>query len=129
MYGLALQPKEVLEAGKDAASTLTQTVLGSLVIILTIGIGLVLWLAWRTKRSELETLKEVMKASADERVEAKEFAHTQTKAYEDLADVVGDGFDAVKSAVKSNGTRIDALANATPAVDTKLYYAGRGGSS
>lgn len=129
MYGLLLQPKEVIEAGKGAADTLTQTVLGSLVVLLLIGIGLVLWLAWRTKQSELNTLKEVMKASADERVEAKEFAQSQTKAYEDLAGHVNDGFDELKSAVKSNGTRTDALANAVPNVDTKLYYAGRGRDS
>ncbi|KKM01996.1 hypothetical protein LCGC14_1788850 [marine sediment metagenome] len=126
MYGLSIQPKEVLEAGKDAADTLTQTVLGSLVILLVIGIGLVLWLAWRTKQSELETLKEVMKASADERVGAEKFAQSQTKAYEDLANVVGDGFDELKTAVKSNGIRTDALANAIPDLDTKLYYASRG---
>ena len=129
MYALSMQPKEVIEAGKDAASTLTQTVLGSLVILFMIFTGVALWLAWKAKQSELETLKEVMKASADERVEAKEFAQSQTKAYEDLAGVVNDGFDELKTAVKSNGTRIDALANATPAVDTKLYYASRGGSS
>jgi uncharacterized protein HemX len=126
MYGLLLQPKEVIEAGKNAADTLTQTVLGSLVILFAIGIGLVLWLAWRTKQSELNTLKEVMKASADERVEAKEFTQSQTKAYEALAGHVNDGFEQLKSSVKANGTRTDALANSIPDVDTKLYYAGRG---
>ena len=127
MYGLSLQPKEVLEAGKAASDTLTQTILGSLVILLTIGIGLVLWLAWRAKQSELNTLKEVMKASADERVEAKEFAQSQTKAYEGLAGVVSDGFENLEKRAKSNAKRIDALANADPNVDQKLYYAGRGG--
>lgn len=126
MYLFASQPKEVLESGKAAADTLTQTVLGSLVVLFMIFTGVALWLAWKAKQSELATLKEVMKASADERVEAKEFALSQTKAYEDLGRSVNDGFGEVKGQVKNNGKNIDALANSIPDLDTKLYYASKG---
>lgn len=126
MYFLALQPKEVLESGKAAADTLTQTVLGSLVVLFMIFTGIAVWLAWKAKQSELNTLKDVMKASADERVEAKEFAMSQTRAYEALAEAVDEGLEDVRTSVKSNGKNIDALANAIPDLDTKLYYASKG---
>lgn len=126
MYSFAMQPKEVLESGKAAADTLTQTVLGSLVVLFMIFTGIAIWLAWKAKQSELATLKEVMKASADERVEAKEFAMAQTKAYETMAVAVDEGFEGVKASVRSNGKNIDALANAVPDLDTKLYYASKG---
>lgn len=154
LLALSMQPKEVLDAGSKAAGTLTQTVLGSMVVILVITTGVGLWLAWRAKQGELNTVRELLEAHADEKIAAKDLAMEQTKAYQDLADVVedhgrelehlkedlgkavrdGDGAStaaiqkleaALTASMEKLGKRVDSLAGAVPGVDTKKYYEGR----
>jgi len=138
-----MQPKEVLDAGSKAADTLTQSVLGALVVILVITTGVGLWLAWRAKQGELNTVRDLLEANAEEKVAAKDFALEQMKAYQGLAEVVEDhsrklerlgddlgravrdGDGASSAALKELGKRIDSLAGAVPGVDTKKYYEGR----
>lgn len=147
MLALAMQPKEVLEAGSKATDTLTQTVLGSLVVIFIITTGVALWLAWKAKNGELATVTKMLEAKADERVAANDLSLEQTKAYKELAEVVdsnsatlteisrqlkdavedGDGETAraVEELGRRLGKRVDALANAAPGVDLPKYFAGR----
>lgn len=140
---VGMQPKEVLDAGSKAADTLTQTVLGSLVILFMIATGVTLWLAWKAKQGELKTVKDFLKAQGDERVAANDLALEQTKAYQDLADVVEqhsgeigrlkdelaaavrDGDGTAAAAIDRLGKRIDSLADSIPNVDVPKYYRGR----
>lgn len=148
------QPKEILEAGGKAADTLTQTILGSLVVILMITNGIALWLAWKSKQGEISTIKDLVNANADEKMAAKELAMAQVKAYEGLLNTVEDqgryisslevrvssleaslqgsiagSTTRVTEAVSDLGTklgkRIDSLANSTQSVSVEKYYAGR----
>lgn len=140
---IGLQPTEVLEAGEKAADTLTQTVLGSLVVLFFLSTGAALWLAWKAKQGELNTVKEILEANAEEKVAAKDLALEQTKAYQDLAKVVEshstelgrlkeelakamkDGGSLSAQEIRGLGRRIDALAGALPNLDTTKYYSGR----
>ena len=140
---LLMQPKEILEAGSKAAGTLTQTILGSLIVILVITTGIGLWLAWKAKQGELNTVRDLFEAHADKKIAAKDLAIEQTKAYQELADIVEDrgkdlerlkedlskdvqdGNVASTAAIQSLGKRIDSLAGAIPGVDPKKYYEGR----
>lgn len=148
------QPKEVLEAGAKATDTLTQSVLGSLIVILVIVVFLLLRMLWKSKTDEISLLKEVMNANADERVASKEFAQEQLKAYERLADTVNDLTlrienmdkrvdedsesiiseikksllivdESVKGSTVKIGKRVDLLVDMSENVDKLGYYAKR----
>lgn len=144
---LGFQPKEVLEAGGKAADTLTQTILGSLVVILMITNGLALWLAWKAKQGEISTIKDLVNANADEKMAAKELAMAQVKAYEEIANTVeeqGKRITSLEASMQGSiagsatkitetvndlgmklGKRVDSLANSTQGVSVEKYYAGR----
>ena len=113
-------------------------------MLLLIGCGLLIWLLLKAKQSEIQTLKDVAGVAGKERVEAEKTAMAQTKAYEELASVMGDGFekvgkdmgelegrvtskveDAVKAS-KGNGKRLDAIAHADGNVDESKYFERRG---
>lgn len=139
----AFQPKEVLDAGSKAADTLTQTVLGSLVVVFIITTGVALWLAWRAKQGEIATIKDLVNANADEKMAAKELAMAQVKAYEELAEAVeaqGQKISNLEGALQGTvagsamkitdsvdklGKRIDSLANSSEGVSAEKYYSGR----
>lgn len=114
-------PKEVLEAGSQAADTLTKSVLGSLVVLFIITTGIAIWLAWKAKQSELDSIKQIMSAQTEDKVEAKEFALAQNKVYEDVAKAVGENSKATEKLAK----RIDSLARAIPGVDIQKFFAER----
>jgi uncharacterized protein HemX len=122
MVGFIAQvPKEVLDAGGQAADTLTKSVLGSLVVLFVIATGAAIWLAWKSKQSELDSIKQMMAAQNEKELKAQQFDQAQNELYKDVAKAVGD---ATKS-IDKLGRRIDTLAATIPGVDPKKYYEGR----
>jgi hypothetical protein len=119
---LALQiPDGVIDAGKKAGETLSQTALGSLVVILFIVAGVAVWLAFRAKESEIKTWKEVAEIKSSLFQETREAISAQTKAHEDLAKLV----EGTNKITVDLGKRIDSLAKADSNVDISKYFSKR----
>lgn len=138
---LASQPKEVLDAGAGAADTLTKTVLGSLIVVLTIAVGLLVWLLIRAKNQHLEDKDKMASTMKDLALEQRGLTHESEKAFSAVVDAVGDlasdighmktdvsaRLDSLKGAVDGTSKRVDAMAVASKDVDQNKYLAAKGG--
>lgn len=81
---LAAQTKEVAEAGSKAADTLTQTVLGSLVILLLIVCALIGYLLVKAKNEHIKD-KDTQRAELlEQALKSRELAAASTKSTEAL---------------------------------------------
>jgi uncharacterized protein HemX len=78
--------EDVAKAGSDAASTLTQTALGSLVVLLLIVCGLLGWLVVKGKNAHLADKDVMREEMLKQAIQSRELAGETSSAYEQLAE-------------------------------------------
>lgn len=143
IFALASAPTDaVVGAGSDAAATLTQTALGSLVVVLLIVAGLLGWLVVKAKNAHL-TDKDVMREEMlRQAIQSRELAAETSRVYEALtrqaqnteqkidrlviqaADIERKMTSLADSCeqIERVSAKIDALALATPGVNRDKYF-------
>lgn len=135
----ALQPKEILDAGKNAASTLSQTQWGSIVVILFIILVLLGALIWKAKNDHLKDKDKMHSLLNDQAKEAVALTTTMSnmcKVMNERLDDVERGMDEkltvldgqIKSGFESTCKSIDAHVMSCPSSDKAKYMSRRGGS-
>jgi uncharacterized protein HemX len=146
MASAASTPTEVVKAGTDAASTLTQTALGSMLVLTLIVCGLLGWLVVKAKNAHLADKDVMREEMLKQAIQSRELAEATTRGYDALmrnveansqqsaqmlaeltkiseamrgmvAESAGHCRDAEQLASK-----IDALVLAIPGVDRDKYY-------
>jgi uncharacterized protein HemX len=139
-------PEDVVKAGADAASTLTQTALGSMLVLTLIVCGLLGWLVVKAKNAHLADKDVMREQMLQQAIQSRELAAETTRGYEALMRLVqanseqsaqvlaglGKLSEQVRTMASDSAghcrdaeqvsAKIDALVLAIPNVDHDKYY-------